>query len=265
MTSVLPPPTTHPPASAVHRAFDILGAFAHSPSAGGVLTLSDIARRTGLPKSTVHRQLRTLVDVGAVEVVEGRYHVSLKMLSLLKTSPESVIRSEAMPHLLALHRAVGHTIHLCVLREADVVYLEKLHGPESRLFPTDVGMSLPAHCTGVGKSLLAFAPPADPPGATGAPALARLTDRSVVDPRRLRADLARVRQRGIATDVDEAVQGRSCVARPIIVGGNAVAAVSIGFETTKQPATHLIPPLVTIADSISRALGRHPSRIGQQA
>ena len=257
MTSVLSRSATTP--SVVHRAFDILGAFAGSAGTDHELTLSDVARRTGMPKTTVHRLLATLVDIGALDVEAGRFRISLSMLPIVTASPEAAVRSTAMPYLLALHRAVGHTIHLCVLRGSDVVYLEKLHGPESRLFPTDVGMSLPAHCTAVGKSLLA----ASDQDADSIPTVRRmtgLTERSVVDPIAIRASLAQIRQRGIATDVDESVLGRSCVARPIMVAGMPVAAVSVGYPTTSEPRTHLVPPLVKIVDSIGRALSTHPSQ-----
>ncbi|MEU0390247.1 IclR family transcriptional regulator C-terminal domain-containing protein [Streptomyces chartreusis] len=65
--------------------------------------------------------------------------------------------------------------------------------------------------------------------------LRALTAASVRDPALLRRELRRVRQRGVATDVEEAVPGRSCVAMPIVLGGEAVAAVSIGFPTGSSP------------------------------
>lgn len=255
MTSVITRPAHN--ASVVQRAFDVLGAFGPRSGAGRVLTMSEVARRTGMPKTTVHRLLGMLVEVGAVEQNDGRYRVSLNMLPIVTASPESAIRTAAMPHLLALHRAVGNTIHLCVLRGLDVIYLEKLNGPETRLFATHVGMSLPAHCTAVGKSLLAFS--SDIKNVKQSERLCALTEKSLTDPTALHADLLKVKQRGIATDVDEAVRGRSCIARPIMVAGEPVAALSIGFPTDSDSGHQLIAPLVKVAESISRALSERTS------
>ncbi|AVV44206.1 IclR family transcriptional regulator [Streptomyces sp. ID05-04B] len=240
-----------PPAasSVMQKAFDLLEAFRY----GRVLTLSEVARRADLPKSTAYRILGMLVRVGAVEHEGTGYRVALRMMALGAASPEGAVRHTALPYLLDLHRAVGHTIHLCVLRGPDVVYVEKLHTPRSRLFPTEVGMALPAHCTSVGKVLLAYSDP-DMTAAAGAGRLRALTERSVLDPELLRRELRRVRQRGVATDVEEAVPGRSCVAMPIVVGGTAVAAVSIGFPAAQGSSELFVPPLRRTVSSIVRAL-----------
>lgn len=235
--------------SVMQKAFDLLEAFRY----GRVLTLSEVARRADLPKSTAFRILGMLVRVGAVEHEGAGYRVALRMMALGASSPEGAVRHTAMPYLLDLHRAVGQTIHLCVLRGPDVVYVEKLHTPKSRLFPTEAGMTLPAHCTSVGKVLLAYSDP-DMTKSTGTGRLRALTERSVLDPELLRSELRRVRQRGVATDVEEAVPGRSCVAMPILFAGSAVAAVSIGFPTAHGSSDAFLPPLRRTVSAIVRAL-----------
>lgn len=237
------------PSSVMQKAFDLLQVFRN----GRVLTLSEVARRAGLPKSTAYRVLGMLVQVGAVEHAGTGYRIAFRMMALGAASPEGAVRNVALPYLLDLHRAVGHTIHLCVLRGPEVVYVEKLYTPRARLFATEVGMVLPAHCTSVGKALLAYTDP-DLAEATTTGRLRALTAASVRDPALLRRELRRVRQRGVATDVEEAVPGRSCVAMPIVFGGEAVAAVSIGFPTEQGSADVFVPPLRRTVSSIVRAL-----------
>ncbi|MGC9544687.1 IclR family transcriptional regulator [Streptomyces sp. UG1] len=238
------------------KAFDVLDAFSRQHR---VLTLSELARTSGLPKSTVHRVLAMLRELGAVEQVDGGFRMGLRMLTMAASSPEAGLREVAVPHLLELHRAVGHTVHLCALRGDDVVYLEKLHESDALVIPTAVGMRLPAHCTGVGKALLAHRA-ADADAAAHTPALLRrLTPRSITEPRALALELAQVRQRGMAVDRDEAVPGLSCVARPVLIGGRAVAAVSIGFPSSAAGRGEAwLGRLGRTVGSLSAALRKRP-------
>lgn len=106
------------PSSAMQKAFDLLEVFRN----GHVLTLSEVARRAGLPKSTAYRVLGMPVQVGAVEHEGIGYRIAFRMMALGAPSPEGAVRHVALPYLLDLHRAVGRTIHLCVLRGPEVVF-----------------------------------------------------------------------------------------------------------------------------------------------
>lgn len=239
------------------KAFDVLDVFSRKHR---VLTLSELARASGHPKSTVHRVVAMLKDLGAIEQVEGGYRMGLRMLSMASTSPEVGLREVAVPHLLELHRRVRHTVHLCALRDADVVYLEKLHESSTRVAATGVGMRLPAHCTGVGKALLAYRA-SGPAAVSGVPRLRRLTEQSIAEPHALARELSLVRQRGIATDRGEAVPGLSCIARPILIRGHAVAAVSIGFPCSAGRGDPLLGHLGRTVDALSAALGERPDLV----
>lgn len=207
------------------KAFEVLDVF---KPAGRLLTVSEVSRKSGLAKSTAHRVLAMLCEIGAVEREHDSYRIGLRMLSIGSQAPEVAVRHMAMPFLLELHRSVGHTVHLCALRGLQVVYLEKLQAPGSVRFGTEVGMVLPAHCTGAGKALLA-ASGAEFVEALLARPLESLTARSIGDASALAAELNMVRARGFATDLGEAKVGLSCVARSISIGSRPVAAVSVSF------------------------------------
>src|SRR5512144_434397 len=98
-----------PAPSVLWKAFDVLSAFNHSHR---LLTLAQIVRHSGLPKSTVHRVLAMLVDVGAVEQQDGGYRIGLRMFALGALPPEAALRQAALVHLEELHRLTGQTLHL---------------------------------------------------------------------------------------------------------------------------------------------------------
>jgi DNA-binding IclR family transcriptional regulator len=241
--------------SVLWKAFDVLGAFSHQRR---MLTLAEVARHSGLPKSTAHRVLAMLAEVGAVEQVPGGYQVGLRMFSLGVLPPEAALREAALPHLEELHRVTGQTLHLAIWRGADVVYLEKLL-PRGNRFrtPSAIGDRMPATCTGVGKAMLAFGPDEEVAGALAGP-LRRRTARSLFSPERIHRELAAIRDRGYAFDREEAAEGLACVAVPVIAGqaGAAVASISVSFPASAGSGQALVTPLRAAAAVISRELSR---------
>lgn len=235
--------------SVLLKAFDVLGAFSHDRR---VLTLAQIARHSGLPKSTVHRVLAMLVDLGAVEQAGGGYQVGLRMFSLGALPREAALREAAMVHLEELHRVTGQTLHLAILRGADVVYLEKLRSRNGIATPTMIGDRFPANCTAVGKALLAFSGAAVVSGALEAP-LRRLTAGSVASAGLLRRQLDEIRAAGHAIDREESVPGLACVAVPVLAGDGAVAAISVAFPASAGSGQVLVSPLRQAAAAISRS------------
>lgn len=238
--------------SVLWKAFDVLGAFSHRRR---VLSLSDISRYSGLPKSTAHRVLAMLVEVGAVEAVADGYQVGLKMFSLGVLPPEAALREAALPHLEELHRQAGQTLHLAILRDADVIYLEKLL-PRGRALtmPSVIGDRMPATCTGVGKVLLAFSPEAVRETALAGP-LPRRTARSLGSLDDVRRELTAIAGRGYAFDQEEAAPGVSCVAVPVLgADGCAVAAISVSYPAVSGNPRALIAPLRETAAAIAKSL-----------
>ena len=230
------------------KAFEVLSVFSHDRR---VLSLAEITRRSGLPKSTAHRLLAALAGLGAVEQTAAGYRIGLRMFSLGTLPREAALREAARPHLEELHRVTGQTLHLAILDGADVVYVEKRPGRRGIATPAQLGDRLPANCTAVGKALLAFSGTAAA-DVTAAP-LPRLTTGSLRSARQLHGQLAAVRRDGFATDREESAAGVACVAVPVMAGGRAVAAISVAFPASAGTGQELVSPLRQAARAITRS------------
>lgn len=215
----------HPP-SILSKAFDLLNAFNAQER---VMTLNQLTLASGLPKSTVHRLLARLIELGAIEPHRSGYKVGLAMFRLGSMPPAVEMRDRALPHLAALQRFTGQTVHFAVLRGADVVYLAKLPTGSSPSALSQVGARLPAHCTSVGKALLAHEPAPDL-DARLPETLPRLTPNSLGTLAELRTELGQVREMGLAFECEESQLGLACVGAPIIVNEYAVAALSVSYR-----------------------------------
>jgi DNA-binding IclR family transcriptional regulator len=239
----------------LRRAFDVLDTFGPGRQ---TLSLSDIARRSGLPKTTVHRVLRQMESIGAVDRVGRRYRVGTRIFVLGSRGQEAAIRAAALPHMTELNRRFGHTLHLATLAGPDVLYLEKLSSRATAPSPSVVGGCLPAHCTAVGKVMLAWQPP-ESLDDLGMGCLAERTGASITSGRRLLASLRVIRERRVAVDNEEAAEGLRCVAAPIILGERAVAAMSIAYSASVALPNDRVFALQETAARISRGLARTPN------
>ena len=236
-------------ASLLGRAFEILGVFTQSRRS---MTLSELARGSGLPKSTTHRLLAMLQEVGAVERIDDRYQVGLRLFSVGLCSAELELRDAALPFLERIHRATRQTVNLAVLRGNDVVYLAKMTGGATST-PASVGGRLPAHATAVGKALLAHTPIG--PAPSRSPVLVPRTPSTIVRPDDLHTCLERVRISGYALDREESAKGLACVGVPVLVGDDAVAAISVAFPSGYGTGEQLVSPLREASAAIGRSLG----------
>lgn len=191
-----------------------------------VLTLSDLSAAANLPKSTVHRLVEQLRALGWLERdCHNGYRIGMRLFELGGLAPQyNQLRDVAYPHLHALAAKTGLAVQLGVLDHCEVVYLERIVIGGFQL-PTRLGGRMPAHCTGLGKAMLAFDDMAADVvlGST----LARLTDYTITDPEALRVNLAQVRASGIAFDLKESHDGLGCVAAPLRNSGRAIGAISV--------------------------------------
>lgn len=243
--------------SILTKAFDLLRAF---NSRERVMTLSELARASGLPKSTVHRLIPRLIDLGAIEPHRAGYRIGLGLLELGSTTPAGSMRDRAMPNLVALHRATGLTVHLGVLRQFDVVFLENL----SRLGTPSlarVGSRLPANCTAAGKALLAWEAPEYLESSLPSP-MPTMTPASTTSVAELLPELRRIRAERLAHERNQAQWGMECLAAPVIVYDAAVAAVSVSYDTETKPGTKtqwmLHETACRIANEVRVNLAAHP-------
>ena len=251
-------PTDHgrPGIEVINRAVDILAAFARG--AEMTLSLAEIARRTGLPKPTIHRLLAALDVVGLVVKTDHGYQLGIRLFELGEHVPRKQrLREAALPFMQDLYEASHDTVHLAVLDGLDVVYLERIRGHKVANIASRVGGRLPAHSTGVGKALLAHHPEVAR-RVMAAPMVPR-TPYTITSPRLLAEELERIRAAGIAYDREENSIGIKCAAAPILVDGVAVGAVSItgpGLEVERYA-----PAVKAAALGIRRTLmGAAPAR-----
>lgn len=252
-----------PHSSPVDRAFDVLRATA----AGTGLTLSEIARETGLAKSTTLRLLTALERNGAVTRIGQRYRLGplVHELDPIPTSPAyERIRRVLTPFLAHLFEATRATVHLAALHGDEVVYLNKLHGPRPIPSPSRIGGGLPAYCTGVGKAMLAFDDAAAQRVAQGP--LVAWTDTTLTSADALAVELADIRKRKRSLDRAELTPGLYCVAAPVfdgggsndddegVTGGRRVVAALSASAADESALARLEPLVIRVAAAAGRAL-----------
>lgn len=220
------------------------------------VSLAELSRRSGVAKPTAHRLLGELADRSFVERTPGGYRLGLRLFELGQVVPrQRDLLETATPFLADLHEATHETVHLAVADGADVVYLHKLTTLGGPRIPSRLGGRMPAHCTGVGKVLLAFGP-AELLTAVLDRGLTRSAPRSVSSPGLLRAQLADIRTRGYAEEHEESAPGVTCAAAPVLgPDGVAVAAISITGWSNRLNTARVLPAVRTAALGLCRAIG----------
>lgn len=250
--------TAETPSAVIDRVSLVLDAF----DGPGRLTLAQIVRRTGLPRSSAHRMLERLVQLRWLRRSGRDYELGMRLVELGSLAVhQDRLHKAAIPMLHELHAATGLVVHLAVLEGSDVVYMEKVGNRLTAAIPTRVGGRQPAHCAAVGKAMLAFTDEPDLEAAS-ASTLPRRTKYSISTAAQLRAELAKVRSHGVAFDREESVPGFGCVAAPIGDPGEAVAAVSVcGPMGQMKFDQQLVAPVRMAAMGIWRAVEGGPMRV----
>ncbi|WP_349308031.1 MULTISPECIES: IclR family transcriptional regulator [unclassified Pseudofrankia] len=193
------------------------------------LTVSEIARRAGLPLTTAHRLVGDLTEWGALERDDlGRYQVGLRLWEVASLAPRGLrLRELAMPFLEDLYEVTHENVQLAVRADHEVVFVERIAGRHSVGVLTRVGGRFPAHATGVGLVLLAYAPQEVQEAALAGP-LRRFTEKTITDPVVLRRTLDGVRRTGLAVSDRQVTMDALSVAAPVVDrAGNVVAALSL--------------------------------------
>jgi IclR family transcriptional regulator, acetate operon repressor len=238
--------------SVLGRAFAVLAAFDERPFR---LTLAELARTTGLPKTTVHRLAAELVGLGVLERRPGGYVLGCRLFELGQLVPrQRHLRDVALPFMQDLYETTRETTQLAVMDGFEVLYVEVLYGHRRVETPTSRGARMPFHCTALGKAMLAFSPDSAIERALAMPLVAR-TPRTVTGPAALRDELARIRRERIAYDWGESERGLLCAAAPIVrPNGTAFAAVSVSMShRSRLHPREVAPTIQHAATRISRA------------
>jgi IclR family acetate operon transcriptional repressor len=253
-----PGSTASEPGDRVVGADRVLVILAELARHGDGIGLDEMARAVASNKATVHRALASLRRAGfAAQDGRGRYVLGDEFLRLAFAHHE--MRPDHVrigPVLRTLAEKYGETAHYAVLDGASVVYRAKVDPPTGAVRLTStVGGRNPAHCTAVGKLLLAYALPDDAAVFAWAAGrqLERRTGRTLTSPAALAAELARIRVRGWAADDQENEPGVTCVAVPAFLASPTVpaGAVSVSAPAYRTPLDRLTGDVTTIRDLVT--------------
>jgi DNA-binding IclR family transcriptional regulator len=239
--------------SVISKAVSLFDAF--SP-ANPELSLSELARGTGLPLSTTYRLASELVQWGGLEKVDGGgYRIGLRLWEIGALAPRGeTLRDVALPFMQDLYEATRENVHLAILDGHEALYIEKITGRRAVDVKSRRGGRLPLHATGVGKVLLAHAAPELLAHVVEA-GLKRYTPYTIIVAGRLQQSLKEVRRTGLAFAREEMTLGSVSVASPVFdAERTAVAALAVVKRTSRDDLRTLAPAVRTAAISVSRAL-----------
>jgi len=206
-------------------------------------TLTQLSRRLHLHISTVHRLLANLVCQGFVEEApELRgYQLSFKALRMgLRVLERLDFRLAAQPLLRELSQQTKETVHLAILQETRALAIEKFGSAQPAGLDARLGGVMPLHCTGVGKTLLAYQRGDLLTQVARKSGLTRFTRHTITNLANLRKELERIREQGYALDQEEAVEGLISVAGPVFDHtGHVLAAFSVTGPVTRITSARL--------------------------
>lgn len=237
----------------VERAFGLLEILAEG---GGELSLSQIAQTAGLPLPTIHRLLRTLVNLAYVRQLPSRRYALGPRLITLGESASGMVSDWARPFLTRLVEELGETANLSMLDADRAIYVAQVPSRHSMRMFTEVGRRVNLHCTGVGKALLAQLDDTQVAQLLSRRGLPANTPRTITDMPALLAELETVRSRGFAVDDGEQEVGVHCVA-VAVVGAPSPTAISVSGPTTRltsEVVQRAVPLLRSAADGLAADL-----------
>jgi DNA-binding IclR family transcriptional regulator len=243
----------------LRRGLEIIEAFA---AIGGSATLAEIARKTGLPRSTTHHLLRALIEFNyVIQDKEVRtYTLAPKLFRLTgNTWTKEQLAEIAMPFLDELSRRTTEGTSLAVLRDGVVTVIAKREPEGPVRVVQEVGATRPIYCTAVGKVLAAWLSERELNGIIRRTTFEQMTPNTVTTPGEFRRELARIRATGVAIDDEEHIKGIRCIATPVRdYSGDVRAALCIVGPKSHLPKPRLAEirrPLIAVAADLSARLG----------
>lgn len=249
------PASQHPPAAPhgdgpVTKALILLDAFAN---AAEPLRFSQLMERLPFPKATLHRMLKSLTDERMLSFSpqHGTYQLGPRLIRLAHAAwANGSLVDAARPVLDGLHAQLGKTIHLAQLDDGQVLYLDKRVGARGMAMYSRAGKIGPAYCTGVGKAMLAFLPPAALEASLLRQSFSRYTPTTLTSRASLLRELDAVRGRGHAFDREEHEPGIICIAVPILAADGALFG---GLSATGPGSIDDIMQLESLAPTLKQA------------
>lgn len=223
--------------SSLRKALRLLSVISENPAVPEGLALTELAKISGINKSTVLRLVSPLIDENLIDRdrVSGKFRLGFGSLRLGQSYLDSLdLRSAANEELRALMRETANTVHLVILSGHDVVYVDKVEDEATVRMASRVGATMPAYCTAVGKAIMAYSSEEVVSSILSVP-LRAITPKTITDPAALRLELAAVRRRGYSIDDRENEPEVRCVAAPIFNHDDVVvAALSVSSLTSRM-------------------------------
>jgi IclR family pca regulon transcriptional regulator len=225
------------------------------------LTLSEVARMTGITRATARRILLTLEEVGHVRSDGRLFSLTPRVLSLGWAYLSSLnLWEAAQPLMEELSERTNESCSAATLDLPDVVYVARMPTRRIMTISLGVGSRLPAHCTSIGRVLLAGLPDDELDAFLAEAELEAFTEHTITDRKRLRAAIDTVRAEGWAMVDQELEIGLRSISAPLRVGGATIAAINLAAAAPRVPVDELrgvmLPELRRTAELISAALER---------
>lgn len=248
-------------AAAVLKVFSVLESLAEERRA----SLADIAQRAMTSKTTAHRLLQTMVDLGYVEqeADSEKYGLTLKLFGLgarILRGQEDLLRA-CDREMGKLSRATGESINLGVMDDFDqrVAYIHKYDSAYNLSMQSTLGKRNPLHSTSLGKALLAFRDDDEIRERISKMELKKLAPHTITDPEKLFEEVLKTRDRGYSEEIEESEAGVRCMAVPVMDhAGRSVAAISLAFPLVRfdeRRKTEYVQLLTDAGRNASVALG----------
>lgn len=219
------------------------------------LSLTELSRRSGVAKASVHRLAQELLQWGILERRGSDYWLGMRLFEIGQRVPrQRILRDATRPYMEDLYQATNETIHLAVLDGLEVLYLEKVSGHGQVTRPSRVAGRMPLHCTATGKALLAFGPRALTEEVVSVP-LERSTPYTVVAPGILIQELSRARELGYAAEHEQTRVGYLSVAIPLFgATGATMGALSITGPVLRADVAKLAGLLGMVGRRITKTV-----------
>lgn len=251
-------PGTRGVVQSVERAMALLGAIGQ---AGRPLSVRELGLQVSLPRPTVYRLLTTLQVAGMVTPTDGGFTIGPRVLWLAARRLEQAeLRAAGRPHLLDLRDQTGETVHMAVQEQGQVVYIDKVESGGPMRMASTIGAIMPAHCTALGKAMLAHLPPDEVRTILARHGMPRRTPQTITEPDSLLAELETIRARGYAIDNIENEEGVRCAGAAVFdhqgrVAGAISVSGSVHSLSLDRIRREVGPRVSATAMRISRAMG----------
>jgi len=224
--------------------------------------VTEVANALGVHKSTASRLLASMRPGGYVtrDELTGKYYLGIRLVELAKAKLDQFdLRTYARPYLEELSQLTQETVHLAIMEQKRLVYIDKIDSTHMLIMRSKIGYRISPHCTALGKAILSVLNEKDQDAILGELELQHFTPHTITDPARLKEHLEHVAAQGFACDDEEHEAGIRCVAAPIRDYTNGVlGAISVSAPTTRMSKKRMkeVGLLVKgVCGRLSRSLG----------